>query len=135
MKPGARQFMIDYRLQQADDSIQESQTLIAAKLYRGAINRAYYAMFYAVQALMIQRKVRTSKHQGAIATFDLEFIKSGTIKHEYSKWLHDAFDLRMEVDYGDLAQPDEEKASMTLNHASEFFGHIKKYLAELGPAE
>ena len=45
-----------YRLQQADDALAEMELLKNASHYRGAINRAYYAMFYAIQALLIQKK-------------------------------------------------------------------------------
>lgn len=45
--------LILYRLQQADESIQEAKTLAQNSLWRGAINRAYYAMFYAALALVV----------------------------------------------------------------------------------
>ena len=77
--------------------------------YRGAINRAYYAMFYAIQALMIKNKVKVSKHTGVIAFFDREFVKPGIIDKEFSKWLHRLFDLRQDADYGDMFEPTEDQ--------------------------
>ena len=43
---------------------------------RGAVNRAYYAMFYAVHALAVIREVSTSKNTGMIGFFDRDFIKT-----------------------------------------------------------
>jgi uncharacterized protein (UPF0332 family) len=38
------------------------------------MNRLYYAMFYAVLALLQEKEMGTSKHSGAIALFDREFV-------------------------------------------------------------
>lgn len=129
MRPDAKQYMIDGRLEQSAESILEARALLEKDFYRGSINRAYYAMFYAVQALMIHKEIRASKHSGAISTFDLEFIKPGILKQDYSKWLHDAFELRMEVDYADFVLPDREQSVQTLNNAKKFVEAIKDYLA------
>jgi len=82
-----------YRLQQADDALSEAKLLKDAGHYRGAINRAYYAMFYATQVLVVQNKVAISKHSGLIAYFDREFVKTGIIDKKFSKWLHRLFDF------------------------------------------
>jgi uncharacterized protein (UPF0332 family) len=43
-----------YRLQQADESLDEANFLLSGqKSPRSIINRAYYAMFYAILALLI----------------------------------------------------------------------------------
>lgn len=49
---------------------------------RSVMNRLYYAMFYAVLALLQEKEMGTSKHSGAIALFDREFVKTGTFPKE-----------------------------------------------------
>ena len=41
-----------YRLEQADESLKSTHILIEHGQYRSAVNRAYYAMFYGVLALL-----------------------------------------------------------------------------------
>jgi uncharacterized protein (UPF0332 family) len=65
-----RKALIDYRLEQADESLDSAQILFEHEKYRPSVSRAYYAMFYAVQALLIRKKVITSKHSGVIASFN-----------------------------------------------------------------
>ena len=132
MNDDPKQYMIDYRMGQADESLVEAHLLLENGRYRAAINRTYYAMFYSVQALMIRRGVKSSKHQGAIAMFDIEFVKPGTIGREYSEWLHDAFESRLAADYGELVQPDLQQAQETLEKAKDFVNQAKRYLAEPG---
>jgi uncharacterized protein (UPF0332 family) len=90
----------NYRLTQARDSLREADVLLREGMsLRSVMNRLYYAMFYAVLALLQTRQLGTSKHSGAIALFDREFVKSGVFPREFSKVLHRAFELRQKGDY------------------------------------
>jgi len=69
-----KQALIQYRLSQAKDSIREAEVLLGGAMsFRSVMNRLYYALFYAVLALLQEKKIGTSKHTGAIALFDREF--------------------------------------------------------------
>ena len=69
--------LIQYRLKQAEDSIREAEVLLKEGMsLRSVMNRLYYAMFYAVLALLQEKQLGTSKHYGAISLFDREFIKA-----------------------------------------------------------
>ncbi len=59
------QALVAYRLEQANESIEAARTLLDKKLIRPSLNRAYYAMFYAVLALLARGKKETSKHSSA----------------------------------------------------------------------
>ena len=87
--------LIEYRLKEAEDSIEEAEVLLREGMsMRAVMNRLYYAMFYAVLALLQEKELGTSKHSGAIALFDREFIKTGIFDKDMSKTLHRAFELR-----------------------------------------
>ena len=53
--------LILFRLKQANETLKEANALYHESLWRGAINRAYYAMFYAVMALSVLNQYPTSK--------------------------------------------------------------------------
>ena len=76
-----------YRMQQADETFQEGEILFNQSAYRGTINRAYYAMFYSVLALLATKKLGTSKHSGVIGLFDREFVKTGFLPRDLSRAL------------------------------------------------
>ncbi len=83
--------LIKHRLKQADGSIEEAEVLLRGGMsMRGVMNRLYYAMFYAVLALLQEKEMGTSKHIGAISMFDMEFIKTGIFDKDMSKTLHRA---------------------------------------------
>lgn len=123
--------LVAYRLEQADESLQASQLLLEKGLIRPSLNRAYYAMFYAVLALLATRQQETVKHSGAISLFDKEFVRNGTFAKELSRWLHDAFNLRQRSDYAIEIEVKTEKAEEILQHASIFVTDIKANLDKL----
>ena len=65
-----RRALVAYRMEQADEALRSADVNLAAGMVRSAVNRAYYAMFYAVLALLGTRSAETSRHSGAIALFD-----------------------------------------------------------------
>ena len=76
MKPEQLEALLRYRIEQAHDTLREAEILLNAAALRGTINRAYYAMFYALLALLATKQLGTSKHSGAISLFDREFTDS-----------------------------------------------------------
>lgn len=95
-----RKALIEYRLTQARDSLEEAAVLHQSGMsLRSVMNRLYYAMFYTVLALLQDKELGTSKHSSAISLFDREYVKTGSFSREMSKALHRAFELRQRGDY------------------------------------
>ena len=123
--------LVTYRLEQADESLEAARTLLKKGLISPTINRAYYAMFYAVLALLVLEKKETSKHGGAIALFDRDFVKKGIFAKDFSRWLHDAFDLRQRSDYAALYHPSTDEAEKTLENARAFVLEVKRQIKKI----
>ncbi len=130
-QPEDIQILVNARLQQAQDALAEGQLLLQGKFYKGSINRIYYAMFYAVLALLVTRQLGTSKHTGAISLFDREFVKPGIFSKEMSAWLHSVFERRLEADYAELIDVSFEEAQECYRQASEFLAQVRTFLNEL----
>jgi len=77
--------LVKYRFEQADESLESAKVLFEKNLLRSSVNRSYYAMSYAVQALLATQKLETSKHSGTITFFDREFVKSCVINKDFSR--------------------------------------------------
>lgn len=58
--------LVSYRLEEAHESLEEAVLLLEGHKPRGALSRAYYAMFYATLALLTTKSLGASKHSGAI---------------------------------------------------------------------
>ena len=55
-------------------------------------------MFYAVEALMLDRDLSFSKHSAVIAAFGKKFVKTGIFDSRFHRSFLNAFDLRNEGD-------------------------------------
>jgi uncharacterized protein (UPF0332 family) len=123
--------LVRYRLSQALETLVDAEKMQQAGTSpRSAINRAYYAMFYAVLALLLndEIQIKTSKHAGIISLFDKAFIHAGKMPVSFSKMLHRAFDMRQEADYREFVDISTEDASRIINEAGEFIAAAKKHL-------
>lgn len=58
-----------YRIEKAKETIEEVQTHIKNRYWNTAINRMYYACFYAVSALLAKGKIEVSTHTGVRQKF------------------------------------------------------------------
>ena len=70
----------------------------------------------------------TSKHSGAIALFDREFVKSGIFAKDLSLTLHKTFDMRQEADYEEEAVIEEPDAQEALDRARGFVDEVRRYM-------
>ncbi|MDR4508726.1 MAG: HEPN domain-containing protein [Candidatus Brocadiaceae bacterium] len=124
--------LINCRLSQAKDFINEAKVLLREGMsIRSIINRLYYAMFYAVLALLQEKQLGTSKHTGAISLFDKEFIKTGIFQKDLSRALHRAFELRQKGDYLEQVKFTREDVDGLLPKAEDFLNSIECYFLGL----
>jgi uncharacterized protein (UPF0332 family) len=54
--------LIQYRIEEAEETIEDVRLLIENGRLRAAVNRIYYGMFYSLLALGLSRGFETSKH-------------------------------------------------------------------------
>jgi uncharacterized protein (UPF0332 family) len=115
-------------LDKSEQSIDAAGLLLRDGYDDFAASRAYYAMFYAVEALMLDRDLSFSKHSAVIAAFGKQFVKTGIIDSRFHRSLLVAFDLRNAGDYGILHSVSKEKANQIITAAGELLTEIKRHL-------
>lgn len=118
--------LVHLRLEQARQALEDARLLLeAGRPPLGIVNRCYYAMFYAVLALL-QRVGRTPrKHAELISLFDKEFVKKGAFTKQESKDLHRVFELRQVSDYR-AAEP------ITRKETAEAFAKAERFVRVIG---
>ena len=89
------------------------------------MGRAYYAMFYTASALLAEKGVHSTKHSGVHGQFGEHFAKSGRIDPKFHRFLLDAFDRRLQADYGFEAVISGEEVTVTIEQAREFLAQAE----------
>lgn len=123
-----RRNLVLYRLEQADETIQDVKLLIENDRFRSAVNRIYYGMFYSLLALGLASEFETSKHAQLIGWFNKEFINRGFIDSKYGKIINKAFNRRTKGDYDTYVEFEKEIVIEMLEEMVDFISTIKSYL-------
>lgn len=120
--------LMQSRLAQAGESLQEARALLDEGMDRGFImNNLYYAFFYPVLAVLNEGRVPTSMQSVTIALFDKEFIQTGVFEKRFGDALRRAFDLRPKCS-GPPSEVSREEAERLAALAEEFAACVEVYL-------
>lgn len=120
---------VAHLLQKARDSRQAAALLAGASFREFAAARAYYAMFYAAQTLLLERGQSFSSHSAVIAAFGREFARTGTLDPRLHRYSLDAQDLRNVGDYGIERPSSAAQVTEVFAWADEFISVAGQFLA------
>ncbi|MGH7796521.1 MAG: HEPN domain-containing protein [Candidatus Binatia bacterium] len=115
-------------LEKASRSVRAAELLAKDGDAEFAIGRAYYAMFYAAQALLNEKTLRFQRHSGVHNAFAEQYIKTGLIDKRYHRWFIAAFNKRITGDYGIEADLTAEDAGLLIGQAVEFVRAAAQFL-------
>ena len=118
---------IEQYLKHARQAVDTGRLVMAHGDHIAAVNRAYYAIFYAANALLATKGLGRSKHSSVIAAFRQYFVKTGIIEPEFSLLYGEALEQRHAGDYG-LVSPDQTAAVRSLEHADRFVQRVEQVL-------
>jgi uncharacterized protein (UPF0332 family) len=116
-------------MQKARDSLRAAEVLYHEGFADFCASRAYYALFYAAEALLLDRNLTFSSHSAVIAAFGKEFAKTGLLDPKYHRYLLDAQDSRNVGDYGVGPGVTDGQAQEVLGGAREFITAVERYLS------
>jgi len=94
--------LVAYRLERAKDTVQEAVDMLEKDHYNAAVNRLYYACYYAVSALLVKNNIQAHTHSGVKQMFGMSFIVNGKLPRTYNITYTELFDKRHSGDYDDF---------------------------------
>jgi len=102
MKNNERIEYVNYRIETAYQTFEAAKILSNNGFWNSAVNRLYYSLFYAVNALLVFNEIQTKSHSSTKSQFSLHFIKSGKLDKKYGRLLSELFDWRQKGDYENI---------------------------------
>ena len=76
-----------------------AELLVERQDLESSVSRAYYAMFFCAEALLLTKRLSFSSHRGVISAFGEHFVRTGVLPKELGRALNRAFDKRQLADY------------------------------------
>ncbi len=101
--------LINYRLERAKETLEDAKLLAEKQRWNSAINRLYYAAYYAIIALLLSENHKSTTHNGSKTKFSEHFIKTGVFPTEYGRIYSQLFTWRQKSDYADLFDFTEDR--------------------------
>lgn len=122
--------LVDYRLQRAHETLAEIPELDKSGFYNTAVNRLYYACYYAAVALLIKHNIYPGTHAGVKQMLGMHFVVPGKLSREHSRYFSLLFDRRQSSDYDDFAYSTHEEIVELLPKATAFVKAIEALTRE-----
>ncbi len=120
--------LIRYRLERSQASLRAAKSLHSEGQYLDAINRLYYACFYAVVAALLLDNHTAKSHSGVRTMFHKYWVLTERIAPSYGKTYNEIFDMRHEDDYDDFAAVQSEVADEMLANVEDFIKTLQSLI-------
>lgn len=120
--------LVKYRIERADETLREAELLASEGFFNAAVNRLYYACFYATLALFVHDGLSTSSHAGVKTMLGLHYISKGLLEKEHGRTFSRLFEIRHSGDYDDFVYCDREMTDEYTPKAKAFISQIRELL-------
>ena len=124
---GTNKDLSNYRIQTAKSDLNAAKILWMAGEYRGANNRAYYAIYHAVMAIHALDGKAYKKHKDALANFNKEYVKNEIFPRTLGKRIAEAEEVRHASDYDDFFIVSKEETEEQIQTAKDVIEYIERY--------
>ena len=130
-----KRLYIAAHLARATDDLATARDNMAHGHWRGAVNRAYYAVFHAASAALLQLDIERARHAGVQAAFGAFLVRPGRIEPEFGQIYSRVRQAREMQDYDVTAVAlTFEEAERLVNDADRFVTRLDSYLHQVGMA-
>lgn len=113
--------IVKYRLENALSTLEEVKSHRENGFYNTAVNRMYYACYYAARAILTAHHIEAKTHEGVRHQLGLNFVLTGKISQEQGRFYSRLFAKRTTGDYDDFIRH-------TLETVDELYPQAKSFV-------
>lgn len=124
---GTRKDLVLYRIQTAKSDLNAARILLDAEEYKGANNRAYYAVFHAINAVHALKGNGYKRHKDAIGNFNKNYVKTKIFPREIGRKVGEVEEIRHASDYDDFYLASREETERQIAVADELIQLVETY--------
>ena len=125
-----RRIIVNLELEKATSTMAQIPELQKLGYWDNIANRLYYAVFHAVNALLIHDGHPVNTHRGVIALFGNYFIRTGIFASEDGRLYSDLQTMRNNSDYNCSYDATQQEIEPMIEPARNLIEKIYQYLEE-----
>lgn len=126
MKNKDRELLVKLRIENAHQTMREAKLMLDNEFWNAAINRMYYACYYAVTALLLKNGIEAHTHAGVRQMLGLHFVRTGKLSAVLSNYYSNLFSKRHSGDYDVFMFYDKDTVETIYPQAEEFIEAIEE---------
>lgn len=115
-------------IDKAQKFLESSRELVKIKDFDSSVSRTYYAMYSAVEAVLLSKGFKFKSHKAIISGFGKYFIKLNEFPKEMGRQLSLIFEKRQIGDYGHKISINQKETEEILEIGQNFVNKIIEYL-------
>lgn len=120
-----REQLVKLRIENAHQTMREAKLMMDNEFWNAAINRMYYACYYAVTALLLKHGIEAHTHSGVRQMLGLHFVKTGKLPVALSNHYSNLFSKRHSGDYDIFMFYDKDAVETIYPQSEEFIAAIE----------
>ena len=133
MDDATKRLYIAAHLARATDDLATARDNVAYGHWRGAVNRAYYAIFHAASAALLHLDIEQARHVGVQAAFGAFLVRAGLVEPEFGQIYSRVRQAREMQDYDVTAVTlTLEETERLVSDAERFVARLDSYLRQVG---
>ena len=118
-----------YRLTRAQETLTTAEWIFKeGKDYTSANNRAYYAIFYAIRAVLALDQKDFKRRADVVAYFNQYYVHTSIFPKQLGRKNAQAQRVREDSDYDEEYSPSYEKTEQQIKTAKELINLVKEYI-------
>jgi len=121
----SKEEFVKFWIKKSDESLSAAEDELKAGRLSFTVNRIYYACFYIVSALLLQKGLKFKKHSGVKASLHRNLIKRGLIDEKEGRFYNKLFEARQRGDYIEFVHFEKEQVEEWLQQANEFVKAVR----------
>ncbi|MBQ7634504.1 MAG: HEPN domain-containing protein [Bacteroidaceae bacterium] len=125
-----RRDIVSYRMENARKMLAEVESHRENGFYNTAVNRMYYACYYAATAMLIAHGIEVKSHDGVRLNLGRHVVMTGLLSPEMGRFYSRLFSKRSTGDYDDFINHTLETVDELLPQARLFIGALLSQLNE-----
>lgn len=122
--------LVRYRIATAKSDLQSADILMKAGEYRGANNRAYYAIYHVISAVHALDGKSYKRHKDTLGNFNKDYVRTEIFPQTFGRRIAQAEEIRHASDYDDFYIATKEKAEEQIVTAKELLDLVEVYCEE-----
>lgn len=119
-----------HRIEQAKEDLASAKLNYDNNFFKSANNRAYYAIFHAIRAVLALEKVDFKRHKDVQAYFNKNYVNTEIFPRTLGRKISEASNVREDSDYDDEFIVNPDKTMEQIQTAEELIKLVEKYLDE-----